>query len=168
MNSNYENHKEWYVRYRKTPFGLISRMACNHRSRSKLKGFPPPRWNAKELYVYAMNDSVFLRLFYNWVKSGYDWNLTPTVDRKDSSLPYTWENIQFLTNRENRWVKGCRERKLQVAKPVCMISTEDGCVLKEFSSMNDAAKEGFPLCNVKRCIDGIASHCGGYQWDYSL
>lgn len=56
----------------------------------------------KELfYEWSLRNSDFNTLFDAWVKSGYDRKLSPSIDRKDTSVGYTLENIQWITHSEN-------------------------------------------------------------------
>lgn len=43
----------------------------------------------------------FMKLFNGWVKSSWDRNKAPSIDRIDSSRGYIKENIQWITNYEN-------------------------------------------------------------------
>lgn len=54
-----------------------------------------------EFYDWAMSDPEFHRLFDDWEASGYDRKLSPSVDRKDSSLGYVPFNMEWVTHSEN-------------------------------------------------------------------
>lgn len=45
--------------------------------------------------------SEFLELWNKWVKSGWDRNNAPSIDRIDNSRGYITGNLQWVTNREN-------------------------------------------------------------------
>lgn len=55
----------------------------------------------EEFYDWAMNQDSFHRLFDEWVMSGYDRKLSPSVDRVDSSKGYTIDNMEWVTHSEN-------------------------------------------------------------------
>lgn len=55
----------------------------------------------EDFYVWAMSGHEFHRLFREWVESGYDRKLAPTVDRIDSERGYEWDNMQWVTHSEN-------------------------------------------------------------------
>lgn len=44
---------------------------------------------------------VFMRLFNGWVRSSWDRNKAPSIDRLDNSIGYVEGNIQWITNYEN-------------------------------------------------------------------
>jgi hypothetical protein len=43
----------------------------------------------------------FKVLYKNWVKSGYEKNFRPSVDRLDSTKGYSFDNIRLVTWKEN-------------------------------------------------------------------
>jgi hypothetical protein len=65
--------------------------------------------NKEEFYEWALSHKEYKRLHNNWVKSGYDRKLCPTVDRINSSEGYTKDNIRWLTHSENSRL-GCLSR----------------------------------------------------------
>lgn len=64
-------------------------------------------------YEFSKSNLVFNQLYIEWVKSGYQRSLTPSVDRIDSSKGYDIDNIQWLTFAENS-IKGLKSRWLKV------------------------------------------------------
>lgn len=52
-------------------------------------------------YKWSLNNEDFNRLFQEYEESGYDQRLAPSVDRVDSKLGYTLDNIRWLTHAEN-------------------------------------------------------------------
>lgn len=54
-----------------------------------------------EFYAWAMGCNAFHRLYREWVESGYDRKLAPSVDRKDSRLGYEVGNMEWVTHSEN-------------------------------------------------------------------
>lgn len=54
-----------------------------------------------EFINFGLNNKTYLKLFRAWVKSDYQYAITPSVDRIDSKKNYTLDNIQFLTHRDN-------------------------------------------------------------------
>ena len=54
-----------------------------------------------EFYSWALTHVVFQSLFENWEQSGYNRKLTPSVDRVNSGLGYTLENMEWVTHGEN-------------------------------------------------------------------
>lgn len=55
----------------------------------------------EDFYNWILNNEKFHALFSRYEVSNYDIRLAPSVDRIDSSIGYTLNNIQILTNSEN-------------------------------------------------------------------
>lgn len=55
----------------------------------------------QEFYDFSCNDPTFSKLFEQWVESGYQRKLSPSVDRIDSSKGYVIGNIRWLTHSQN-------------------------------------------------------------------
>lgn len=55
----------------------------------------------EEFYDWSLSDEAFNALFDDWVSSGYDMKLSPSIDRKDASIGYEVGNIRWLTHSEN-------------------------------------------------------------------
>lgn len=98
------------AKYLKTAHGVIQTIVHSQRSSSKKRGQELPVWSVDEFYTYALADSSFCKLYSEWVKSGHNRDLKPSVDRIDCLLPYTWDNIQFMTAYENKHIKGVKEK----------------------------------------------------------
>ena len=47
------------------------------------------------------NDTLFKKLYNNWVESNYDKKLSPSIDRIDNDGDYSLDNIQLITVIEN-------------------------------------------------------------------
>lgn len=55
----------------------------------------------EEFYEWAMQSNSYHLLYSEWVNSGYDRKLAPSVDRVDSSRGYTIDNMEWVTHSEN-------------------------------------------------------------------
>lgn len=55
----------------------------------------------EEFYAWSLSDPDFIRLYAEWVESGFDRRLSPSVDRIDASLGYVEGNVRWLTHSEN-------------------------------------------------------------------
>ena len=88
--------------WRKTKNGIISNI-YNHEKESSIKrGHTPPEYTQKELKEWVFSQKKFHTLYNEWVKSNYNKNLTPSVDRKEDLINYRMDNIQIMTFGENR------------------------------------------------------------------
>ena len=95
-------------KYEKTKGGFMMRMYRNMKSRiSGIQQKKAHLYAGKELidknsfYEIVRSSSEFDLLFSNWEQNNYDRKLTPSVDRINSSIGYTKENIRFVTHSEN-------------------------------------------------------------------
>ena len=57
--------------------------------------------NKHIFYAYSLNNNSFNKLFYDWELSGYERRLTPSIERINSNLGYTLDNIEWITFSEN-------------------------------------------------------------------
>lgn len=55
----------------------------------------------KEFYKWSMEESNFMYLYRDWVFSGCDLKLSPSIDRIDPEKGYVIGNIQWLTFSQN-------------------------------------------------------------------
>lgn len=56
----------------------------------------------KELfYKFSLEDKSFNELFDHWETVDYERRLTPSIDRKETNIGYTIDNIQWITFSEN-------------------------------------------------------------------
>jgi len=65
-----------------------------------------------EFIQWSYNNLDLQKLFVNWVANNFDTRFTPSIDRIDSKLGYTLNNIRWVTHAENsrlasakRWSK---------------------------------------------------------------
>jgi hypothetical protein len=95
-------------KYEKTPNGFLVRMYRNMQSRTcgiqkkkahLYKGLY--LLERQDFYKWAKENDVFWKLYQHWVKSSYDRKLTPTVDRIDSEIGYSLNNMEWVTHSEN-------------------------------------------------------------------
>lgn len=101
MSRAESNRKYW-----KTFNGKVM-MTYNNMSR-RVKGYVKPHLynglelcDRKEFYSWSSANESFISLYKDWVESSYSRTLSPSIDRIDSSIGYTLENIQWITHSEN-------------------------------------------------------------------
>ena len=88
-------------RSHRTKEGLLRRMYNKQVHSSKQRGHKPPEYDRIWLTKWAIEQPNFQVIFDRWVKSGYDKDYTPSIDRKDNYIGYTKDNIQLMTWKEN-------------------------------------------------------------------
>lgn len=68
---------------------------------SKKRGHPRPKYSENEFIGKSLTDPMFNFLYKQWEEGGYDPELRPSCDRILDTHGYSWDNIQWLTYREN-------------------------------------------------------------------
>lgn len=96
------------LKYERTKYGKLMRIYRNMKSR--IEGVQKQKYHLyrgkyllpkDEFYAWAVMSPEFHRLFAEWVESGYERKLAPSVDRVDSSIGYRTWNMQWVTHSEN-------------------------------------------------------------------
>lgn len=114
--------------------------------------------------VYLV-DKKFNRLYAEWVKSGYNKQLKPSIDRIDSKKVYDFENIHFLTWAENRYKQSAMDGK-RGRKPA-VIQMMGNKIIKRFLSQRHAVKElGLSQGDLSMVLNGKRKTVDGYKFIY--
>lgn len=85
-------------------------MYSNHRHNSKVRGHELPSYTKQWLSNWILSQGKFYVLHVNYILSNYDRDYKPSVDRIHDELPYTKDNIQLMTVRDNM-LKGYKDAK---------------------------------------------------------
>jgi len=98
--------------------GLLSRIYSKQKTKSTEREHPAPSYTIEELGHMLKNSSEFAMIFNEWHRIGietgvYISGLKPSIDRIDSSKPYTMDNIQVMPWGENN-KKGHSEKNVLV------------------------------------------------------
>lgn len=95
-------------KYEKTRKGLLMRTYRNMKSR--VLGIQKKKahlykglsiLDKERFYEISLNDPSYNLLFDNWVVSGYDRKISPSVDRIDTTKGYEEGNIRWITHSLN-------------------------------------------------------------------
>lgn len=144
------------ARYRKTKKGLVTNLYHKLKSRNLVD------FDLDFLKDFS-NCKKFNRLFNEWVKSGYNKQFIPSIDRISNKTHYTKENIQWLTWAENRH-KQTIERRCRKGKVAKIMGNKVICI---YNSQREAVlKNGLTQSNISSVLNGKRTYCGGYKWAY--
>lgn len=104
----YRTIRGYDKKYEKTPKGFLMRLYRNMKSR--IEGVQVAKYHlyeGKELfdkesfYSWAEDHPDFKKLYQEYMDAGCPRKLAPSVDRKDSSKGYLFDNIEWVTHSEN-------------------------------------------------------------------
>lgn len=146
--------------FRKTPKGLLTNLY------SKMKERNTVSFSLNDFHSYLKNRK-FNELFKNWVKSGFSKEFKPSVDRINFLLPYTLENIRFITWKQNR-LKGDIEVGLQKKKPVIMFCL-NGKFVHQFDSIESVVRfTGYRQSQLSACCNGKRNKVGDFKFKLGI
>lgn len=157
--------------YFKTKNGIVTAIYAHQKSHSIEKGRPVPTYTKEWLKEWMHSNEDFNKLFDEWVISGYDRWLKPSIDRKDSRLPYTEDNIELMSWKDN--FKNARnDSKIGIIssnrkiKSIIQMDTE-GKIVNRFISINEAErKTGISKGNICQVCTGKRKKASGFLWSY--
>ena len=69
-------------------------MYNSQKKNSKVRNHPEPNYTKLELYDWLKAEG-YTELFSYWERADYAKGLRPSVDRLDSTLPYTFSNMRL-------------------------------------------------------------------------
>ena len=160
MNTNtkerlLENTRRW----RKTKKGVLTNMYDHMRRRHKVF------FSLQEFHNMFLNDKKFNRLYEEWVKSNYNKQLKPSIDRIDCRKPYTVRNIHMITWAENRFKQAKLDGKRGRKPPVLQLLGDK--VIARFQSQRDVIKKlGINQGNLSMVLNGRRRTVNGYRFVY--
>lgn len=149
------------VKNYRTKKGLLGIRYLSQKYRSIRDGRPLPAYTLNEFRGKFIEDERFNSLYNNWVKSGYEKRMSPSLDRIDCKKPYTFENIQWMT-----WEDNCKKGITELSKPVIQLDL-NGNYINEHPSIIEAGRKvnkrhaaiGLICTGVGK---GSAAH--GFKW----
>ena len=177
---NSEKIKHQVKQYGRTYNGLITRMYCGIKQRSKRYNNNQLGFTKEEFVQWVSNQQeLFDILWNNWIQSDYDTKLKPSINRLNDYKSYTFDNME-LTTWEDNFNKGTkciktfnahscvsRNNGKMACKSVIQFDVNDD-YLNKFSSITEAAKIlHLHKESISACFKGIYKTAGGYKWQYT-
>ncbi len=146
---------------KKNKKGIVTQIWNDQIKNSKKRNHSPPAYKREWLEDFILNHKLFNNLFNEWVKSKYDTNLKPSIDRKNNDIGYTKKNIRLMTWRENN-DKG----RISNRKKVYQYTLENK-LINTFSHAKEAAiQTKTHFSNIGRCCNGFGKTANGFIWKY--
>lgn len=170
INMNAKNDSK--IPYHRTQYGKMHYMYTHQVASSRQRGMSKPSYTKKEFMAWLIESTNFIEIYKRWENSGYASQLSPSVDRKDDAKSYSFDNIQLMTWGENR-AKSHTDRKSGKLKTRQTKSvkqfTKDGVFVKEFYSINQAARELAIASESKisEVCKGLRKSAYGFVWVYA-
>jgi len=178
---NNKNYKDGYqnqcktcfklsrINYRRTKNGVATIIYNAQKYRSKRRVHHQPSYTREVFKSWLFRQNNFRELFDNWVESGYDVLLKPSCDRLDDYKPYTLDNIQLMTWRENN-KKGYEDRRNGInnkANKAVIQLTVDGLIIEKYCSIKKASMVSGVACSeICLCCKDRRKSAGGFVWCY--
>lgn len=142
------------ARWRKTKRGLITNLY------GAMRGRQETLISLEELHEFA-DCNKFNRLYNEWVKSGYQKQFKPSLDRISNKKGYVKGNIQWLTWAENKF-KSIME--LRSRKGAVLQMMGDKVIARYISQREAVIKTGIAQGNMSEVLNGKRQFCGGYKF----
>lgn len=166
--------KKCVIEDSRTINGVIRKIYSGQRKNCRHRKHDMPNYSKDELLSWVSTQPLFFVLYEQWVESGFQKDLVPSIDRKDDYKSYTFENIQIMTWIENR-VKSYTSEKT-IASRICFgiegkqtyQFSLDGKFISVFESSYIAGKEtAISHRNIGACCRNELLSAGGFLWSYS-
>lgn len=162
MKEIWKNIKGYEGLYEVSNLGRVKSLNYNH---TRKEGFLKPADKRGYLSVQLFKNGILKwHLVHRLVASAFIENPDnlPQVNHIDQNKKNNKvSNIEWCDSQYNNTYKG-KHRKIS-RKVGCY---KDGKLIKVYSAMIDAEKEGFYTSNVCICCQGKAKSYKGYQWKY--
>lgn len=142
--------------FRKTPKGILTNMYQHMKVRHETTV------TLKEFHEMFLEDKKFLRIFNEWVKSGYLKQKKPSIDRINNKKGYSKDNIQIISWADNRF-KQSMERRSRKGK---VYQIKDGVVVAIHRSQIDASKHLHITQSRLSYALNFGNQCEGFYWRY--
>lgn len=159
--------------YRRTFPGFLTLVYSNQKMTSKKAQRPPPAYTKEELGEWLQKQPNFQILWDSWVASGYDKDLSPSVDRINPRLPYIISNIRlvaFRKNHQNQIDASLSGEYLNTNAKAVRQFDMNGVFIAEYPSVSlalrtiGANKRG--VSNVSAVADGKWLSAYGFKWEW--
>lgn len=151
-------------KYRLTPKGVLTNLYSKMKERAKNKNIERPNFTLVEFHRLFLENKTFIRLYKEWVKSGYNKVYKPSVDRINRKHGYTLNNIHIISWGDNRF-KQSMERRSRKGKVLQILN---GNVIKVWSSQREAYKKlNLSQSMLSGALTGKYKQAYGYIWRYA-
>ena len=163
--------KEKSLNFYRSKEGLILKIYSNQKASSKKRGHHMPLYSKLELQKFIFSHTNFENLYNNWVDSNYNKDYAPSIDRLNDYLPYSFDNIQLISWKQNN-SKHHSDRKnninTKINKKVYQYS-KDLKLINIFNSTMEAQRiTSISNTEIGKCCRNLKNYntAGGFIWKY--
>lgn len=150
--------------YKKTKEGVIHNIYYAQCGNSKKRNHTPPKYTKKELVLFLKNNNKFKEIYDNWVKSGYQRGLRPSLDRIKENIGYSFDNIEITTWKANNH-KSFEDNKKNNTKEV--IQFKNGIEIKRYYSASEAHRQTkINRGHINEVCRAERGQAGGFYWSF--
>ena len=136
-------------------------MYASQKLHSTRRGHPQPTYTKEEFKTWVQKQTNWVVLFDTWESSGFKKDVAPSVDRFKSELPYSLDNIQLTTWKENK-----ENYLVEKARRVEQYSVE-GTLICTYPNIFIVAKQfGVTVFELRQSICKRYSLFVGFQWKF--
>ena len=170
----FKNEVEKMRWYRTTVRGHVSSIYNHQKRNSLVRGHPMPSYSFKWLADKSEKCEDYMRIHNIWVAAGCPKHLSPSYDRIRDDDPYTEDNIQIMTWRENEQKSYDDMRSGKIvhgANPQVAVYQytpyHHQILVAKYHSMQEASRQtGIPAGNICKACKGERLTAGGFEWSY--
>lgn len=160
---------EMEYKNRRTKDGLISIIYNSQKYNSKVRNHQPPTYTKKELKNWVFSNPNFTAIYEEWISSGYEKDLKPSIDRLNNYKGYSFDNIQLTTWKENsnNQHKDVLEGRFNKTNKAVIQMDLEGNFIKVYHSISHAGRcTGVIDKNISCVCNGKRNTAGGYKWKF--
>lgn len=136
----------------------------------KKRNYLPPQYTKQQLIDWCLNQQLYHTLHSAWVASGFQRNLTPSIDRIDDYQTYSLNNIQLMTAGDNLkksfqdTFNGVLNKRSKAVNQLTMLGT----LVATYPSCNIAGRSVGAINGsmISAVCRGVRNHAHGYLWQY--
>ena len=166
-----QSKRAYYHEFKKTKRGMIAYVWNAQVKRSKKRGHRPPEYTIDELEEWSLSQSIFHELHKEWLMSGCEIDLKPSLDRKNDDVHYCFSNVRWTTWGANR-KKSYSDKRLGInnkqSKAIVCIDKRTDKQIKVYYSCKAASLDtGANHSHITQVAKGKRKSAGGYKWAYA-
>lgn len=152
-----KNSPHFYLRFK---YSEIKKRCTNPRELIKNPNYKNKlNIDINTFYKLFINNEQYLNLYKKWQDSGFQYKLSPSIDRIDNNLPYQLGNLQFITHSEN-----CIKDQ---EKTAIKCYDKNGNYIQTFVSQGEAERKlKLQQANIWKVLNGQRKHTMGYIFKY--